>query len=840
MIGALTAVAPSIGLADRPRSPAVGHAPSLADHHPRRHGRVLRVRRAARPSGDPRPARDRRRRPARTRRGLRRLLRGAPLRRPFRHAHRPRLPPLSGGRLSAGGHGQVRGGLRARSWPSSPGFTPLVEPLSIDEAFLDVTASRALHGDGRPSRARSRRRSGPRVDLPASVGVASNKFVAKVASDLEKPDGLVVVPPGARGGVPGAAAGLAPLGRGQGDGRRARGHGHSHHRPARADVPAAHLRGPLRQARARSRSSWPAASTTASSSPDARAQVDGRRGDLRAGHARRRAPAGDPARAERAGRAGAPGPGLCGPDGDAQAPLRRLFHHHPRPHGRSDARTASSSSAGGRCSSPRALAQAVRLIGVSVSGLGPAGEGQLSLLEPDALRRERLARAVDRLAARFGEKAVRPASLMGKPAARPGSAAGGARSLTLPRAIPILASLLHRSTHPLRRTPAANRGGSPIRLRALAVGLLVVDRQQGRRHLMRRHAALADLRASLLMLKLVRTGILTLVAVIFAAEPLAAQSRVPGVTDTEIVIGLTAPMSGPAAIYGNLAVAKEAWARYVNDLGRGERAQAQGRAQGRRLQPGRAVANLREMKDSVFLTLGLVGSAVVNAAKDEIAEAAPAAGQCLCQPPASGRGSRGTSSSTSSSTTPTTPTRRSTSSRTRSTSLGAQEAGRLLPERRLGQGGHRRRQPGHEGARREGNPRRRRALRSLRPRVRRRKRSSSRSRAPTRCSSPRSTRTRRASCARWPRSATDPASSGPSASATHQAMYRLLGELWEGAYYSGSIGAVPGEPEAKAVLDILIKYEPRLEGREGTALHRRRKHDHRRGGTQEGRPQPDA
>jgi DNA polymerase-4 len=60
------------------------------------------------------------------------------------------------------------------------------------------------------------------------------------------------------------------------------------------------------------------------------------------------------------------------------------------------------------------LAQAVRLIGLSVSGLGLAGEGQLSLLDPDALRRERLARAVDRLAARFGETAVRPASLMGR------------------------------------------------------------------------------------------------------------------------------------------------------------------------------------------------------------------------------------------------------------------------------------------------------------------------------------------------------------------------------------------------------------------------------------------
>jgi DNA polymerase-4 len=60
------------------------------------------------------------------------------------------------------------------------------------------------------------------------------------------------------------------------------------------------------------------------------------------------------------------------------------------------------------------LGQAVRLIGLSVSGLGPAGEGQLSLLAPDTVRRERLARAVDRLAARFGEEAVRPASLIPK------------------------------------------------------------------------------------------------------------------------------------------------------------------------------------------------------------------------------------------------------------------------------------------------------------------------------------------------------------------------------------------------------------------------------------------
>ncbi|MBF8287280.1 MAG: Peripla BP 6 protein [Candidatus Rokubacteria bacterium] len=69
------------------------------------------------------------------------------------------------------------------------------------------------------------------------------------------------------------------------------------------------------------------------------------------------------------------------------------------------------------------------------------------------------------------------------------------------------------------------------------------------------------------MMGLVRAGIVTLAAVALTAGPASAQPTAPGVTDTEIVIGLTAPMSGPAAIYGNLAVAKEAWARYVNDQG---------------------------------------------------------------------------------------------------------------------------------------------------------------------------------------------------------------------------------------------------------------------------------
>jgi DNA polymerase-4 len=74
-------------------------------------------------------------------------------------------------------------------------FTPLVEGLSLDEAFLDVTASVKLFGTPERMAANIKQRILDETALTASVGVAENKLVAKIASDLDKPDGLTIVLP---------------------------------------------------------------------------------------------------------------------------------------------------------------------------------------------------------------------------------------------------------------------------------------------------------------------------------------------------------------------------------------------------------------------------------------------------------------------------------------------------------------------------------------------------------------------------------------------------------------------------------------------------------------------
>jgi len=291
-------------------------------------------------------------------------------------------------------------------------FTPLVEPLSIDEAFLDVTASRALHGDGAAIGREIKKRIRASVSLTASVGVAPNKFLAKVASELEKPDGLVVVEPGRE------ALFLAPLpvsrlwgvGKVTGSvletmGIRTIGQ--------LALTPAAHLaarfgkHGPDLLNLARGLDDRVVETDAPSKSMGAEEtfehdthEVDLLRATLRG-------------QSERVGRE-LRGAGYAGRTVTLKlrfadfSTITRSHTDDPTQDGLVIYRRVESLFA------RVTLKQAVRLIGLSVSGLGPAGEGQLSLLAPDAVRRERLARAVDRLATRFGDEVVRPASLMPK------------------------------------------------------------------------------------------------------------------------------------------------------------------------------------------------------------------------------------------------------------------------------------------------------------------------------------------------------------------------------------------------------------------------------------------
>lgn len=72
-------------------------------------------------------------------------------------------------------------------------FTPVIQPLSLDEAFLDVAGTQRLHGDAESIGHQIKDAIENELRLPASVGIAPRKFVAKIASDLDKPNGFVVV-----------------------------------------------------------------------------------------------------------------------------------------------------------------------------------------------------------------------------------------------------------------------------------------------------------------------------------------------------------------------------------------------------------------------------------------------------------------------------------------------------------------------------------------------------------------------------------------------------------------------------------------------------------------------
>lgn len=113
-----------------------------------------------------------------------------------------------------------------------------------------------------------------------------------------------------------------------------------------------------------------------------------------------------------------------------------------------------------------------------------------------------------------------------------------------------------------------------------------------------------------------RNVLLIVAAVMLLTAGTAFSADVTGVTDKEVIIGVTTPLSGPAALWGTTARGMEAWAAHVND---------QGGVHGRKLKVivkddgynhTRAMANLQEMKGQVFAVCGLLGTAILNAAKD--------------------------------------------------------------------------------------------------------------------------------------------------------------------------------------------------------------------------------
>lgn len=292
-------------------------------------------------------------------------------------------------------------------------FTPALEPVSIDEAFLDVTGSGALLGDGGAIARRIKSRVGDEVRLTASVGVASNKFVAKVASDLRKPDGLVVVAPG------GEADFLAPLpiSRLWGVGRVTASALDSMGIRTIAQLaatPVGHLEarfgsgGAFLLALAHGRDDRPVEPFSPPKSMGAEETFNVDHRDLERLRATLRAQSERVARELRA-------EGYAGRTVTLKlrfADFSTITRSHTGDATHDGLRIFQQAAA---LLERVALRQPVRLIGVSVSELGPAGAGQLSLLEPDVARRERLARALDRLAERFGEDSVRPASLLTPP-----------------------------------------------------------------------------------------------------------------------------------------------------------------------------------------------------------------------------------------------------------------------------------------------------------------------------------------------------------------------------------------------------------------------------------------
>ena len=293
-------------------------------------------------------------------------------------------------------------------------YTPLVEPLSLDEAFLDVTASAALHGDGRAVAAAIRSDVKGEVGLTVSAGVADVKLAAKIASDLGKPDGLVEVPAGT------TRAFLAPLpvSRLWGVGKvteAALAEIGVHRIGQLADAPEALLGGALgahhaRELRQLARGEDPRQVVPDEEARSVGAEVTFERDLLGAPallpHLRDQAER-VARRLRESGKRGRTVT-LKLKYADFEQVTRRCTLAAPTDDGAAIYQAAAAQLERAE------LDRAVRLTGVSVSGFDAAAAEQLGLFErrPDGARRARLNAALDAIAERHGADAVRPASVV--------------------------------------------------------------------------------------------------------------------------------------------------------------------------------------------------------------------------------------------------------------------------------------------------------------------------------------------------------------------------------------------------------------------------------------------
>jgi DNA polymerase-4 len=289
-------------------------------------------------------------------------------------------------------------------------FSPLVEPLSVDEAFVDLTGTRSLFGPPVDAVRRIKERIQEETALTASAGLATNKFVAKVASDLEKPDGLVVVEPGREATFLAALPVDRIWGVGRVMSKALAALGITRVAQLQAVPPAVLARrfgahGEALHQLAFGRDGRPVEPWTAPKSMGAETTFGIDSTDGRRVRAALREQAERVARSLREDDLAA----TCVTLKLRFADFRTLTRRHtgePTQDGLEIYRRAE------RLLAREPLPQAVRLIGVSTSSFVRGGHGQLQLLDPAALRRERLSRAVDAISDRYGHAAIVPATLL--------------------------------------------------------------------------------------------------------------------------------------------------------------------------------------------------------------------------------------------------------------------------------------------------------------------------------------------------------------------------------------------------------------------------------------------